>query len=322
MRRGFHGLVIEDGVIDEAHPLAAFFAHFPPDESDAKPTLTLSVRRQRRLPRHDLRAPLFFHGVVQVSASASGFLAEAPDLQVQLSRDARQLELIVRSQNNTNPPYAAGIVHVMLLFALRFHGLFDLHAGAALVARGDGLRPATVLVVGESGSGKTTTTLALGQRLGVLGDDRLLVREPDPRQLLAYPRALHLGDITRDLFPELDARMVLGESKREAEIPPGRLVLAAPAASALILPQITSSPTTQISPATQGEVYGALLEASAIAFVESVPGRDANLVCLKSLAEIPSFHLALGQDARNTSEPIRRLVGEKLAQLTRTAGSW
>jgi hypothetical protein len=313
MRREFHGVVVEDGVHDATHPLATFFAHFPPFEGTDKPHITLSVRRQRRLPRHDLRAPLFFHGVVQVSASAFGFLAEAPDLQVQLSRDARELQLIVRGHDN--PPYAAGIVHVMLLFALRFHGFFDLHAGGALVGRGEGVAPATVLVVGESGSGKTTTTLALGQRLGVLGDDRLLVREPAPLVLLAYPRAVHLGDITRDLFPELDARVVFGESKREAEIPQGRLVLSAGRASLLLLPKITSATATTLSAASQADAYGALLEASAIAFVESVPGRDANLACLQCLSSVPAFHLHLGHDARNTCEPIRRLVGEALQKV-------
>ena len=168
MKRVFHGLVIEDGAGELAHPLAAFFAHFPEADVDARPDLTLSVRRLKRLPRNDLRAPLFFHGVVQVSASAGGFLAEAPNLQVQLSRDARTLELFQKGEQE--PPFAAGIVHVMLLFALRFFGIFDLHAGAAQLRIAGTEDPVTVLVVGESGAGKTTTTLALAERSGLLGE--------------------------------------------------------------------------------------------------------------------------------------------------------
>lgn len=312
MRRNFHGVTIEDGVDDDAHPLAPFFRYFPAAGDDGTPPqLTVQLHRLRRLPRRDLRAPLFFHGVVQVSASACGFLAEAPELQVQLSRDARLIELFVRGDDN--PPYAAGIAHVMLLFALRFHGFFDLHAGGAAVSRGADALPATVLVVGESGSGKTTTTLALAQRLGLLGDDRLLLREERPLDLLGYPRALHLGDITRDLFPDLDSYRVPGEPKREAAIPEGRLLLSASPACVVILPKIGGAATSTLSPASAADSYGALLEASAIAFVDGVPGRDANLSCLKALSELPAFHLRLGHDARNTSEPIRRLVTDAIA---------
>lgn len=303
MKRVFHGLVIEDGTGEIPHPLASFFAHFPEADADARVDLTLSVRRQKRLPCNDLRAPMFFHGVVQVSASAGGFLAEAPNLQVQLSRDARTLDLF--EKGDQEPPFAAGITHVMLLFALRFFGIFDLHAGSAQLSFRDERDPATLLVLGESGAGKTTTTLALAQGTAILGDDRILVRDRDPLTLLAYPRALHLGDITHDLFPELESRVVAGEPKREAHLPRGRVTLSAGPVRALILPRITRNATTVARPASQGDAYGALLEASAIAFVETVPGRDANLACIRALSEIPAFHLDLGHDARNNA---RRLV--------------
>ena len=312
MKRVFHGLVIEDGGGDVPHPLAAFFDHFPAADVDARVDLTLSVRRLNRLPRNDLRAPLFFHGVVQVSASAGGFLAEAPSLQVQLSRDARTLELF--EKGDQEPPFAAGIVHVTLLFALRFFGIFDLHAGAAKLRLREGDEPSTILVLGESGAGKTTTTLALAERSGLLGDDRILVRDRDPLTLLAYPRALHVGDITRDLFPELDSRVVPGEPKREAQVPLGRVILSAGPVGAIVLPRITRNPTTSARPATQGEAYGALLESSAIAFVETVPGRDANLACLKALSETPAYHLELGHDARNSARRICQVLTETIGR--------
>ncbi len=313
MKRVFHGLVIEDGAGEIPHPLAAFFTHFPEADADARVDLTLSVKRLKRLPRNDLRAPLFFHGVVQVSASASGFLAEAPSLQVQLSRDARTLELF--EKGDQEHPFAAGIVHVMLLFALRFFGIFDLHAGAAELGVGGARGATTVLVLGESGAGKTTTTLAIAQHAGFLGDDRVLVRDRDPATLLAYPRALHLGDITRDLFPELASKVVPGEPKREAQVPAGRVLLSAGPARAIVLPRITRNATTTVRPATQGDAYGALLEASAIAFVETVPGRDANLACLKALSETPAFHLDLGHDARNSARRIADVVNAAIGGL-------
>jgi hypothetical protein len=313
MRRDFHGIVIEDGAGSLPHPLAAFFAHFPAAAPYARVDLTFRLRRQRFLPRHDLRVPIFFHGVVQVSASAGGFLAEAPSLQVLLSRDARTLELIERG--DTEPPYAAGILHVMLLFALRFFGLYDLHAGGSALRPSPDAEAIPLLVVGGSGAGKTTTTLALAERAPLLGDDRILVRETDPLGMLAYPRALHLGDITRDLFPDLESRVVKGEPKREAEIPEGRLALSLGPIGAVVLPHITSLPHTQIRPAVQADTYGALLEASAIAFVQGVPGRDANRSCLSAIADIPAFHLDLGHDARNSARRVRDVLAEALSSL-------
>lgn len=313
MKRVFHGLVIEDGAGEIPHPLAAFFAHFPEADADARVDLAFSVKRLKRLPRNDLRAPIFFHGVVQVSASAGGFLAEAPSLQVQLSRDARTLELF--EKGDREPPFAAGIVHVMLLFTLHFFGIFDLHAGAARLVAGQRESPLTVLVLGESGAGKTTTTLALSQVAGFLGDDRVLVHDRDPLTLLAYPRALHVGDITRDLFPELSSRIVAGEPKREALVPAARVVLSSGPTRAILLPRITRNATTTARAATQGDAYGALLEASAIAFVETVPGRDANLACLKALSEVPAFHVDLGHDARNSARRLADVVTDALGGL-------
>ena len=304
MKRGFHGLVVEDGTEDEAHPLAPFFRWFPLVERGAAAALSLAMARRERLPEIAVRAPLFFHGVVQVSATADGYVAEAPRLQVTISGGATRLRLVIEGEGT--PPYAAGIVHVALLFALRFHGLYDLHAGAAV------FEGQTVLVVGDSGAGKTTTTLALalpGGRLGgLLGDDRVLVREDDPLTLLAYPRSLHLGPTTRGLFPELPAWPVAGEAKAEAEIPTGTLTLAGAAVAAILLPHITDAEETSVTRATAADAFGQLLVSAAIAFVDGVPGRDAHLACLQRLATIPAYHLALGQDARVSPSVIAATV--------------
>ena len=188
----------------------------------------------------------------------------------------------------------------------RLTGHFHLHAGAL----DDG--QSLWLVAGDSGRGKTTTTLALrGPGVRLATDDVVYLRwRGGVVEAQARPRPLHVGLVTRELFPELQATDAPQTRAGKAVM---ALVQKAPASSAwqavagLIFPEIDTEGRSRAAPLTTS--FDRLLVASAMVTWRGLPNGQAHLDALGWLSQRPALAVVLGVDARADSTPITAAVG-------------
>lgn len=307
MKSSVHGVVIEhtSDLVDD--PMAGFFSAF--GVSDDPPTMSMRVSRTVALPARPAKRPVYFLGAVQVSRDDDGWSLFDGDTRVDVARDGSRIDATVGG--GEVPPLVGGILHAALLLALRLVGFFEMHAAG--VVFGD----ASALLIGDAGVGKTTALFSCVQHdARFLSDDRVLFR--DATRLLAYPREAHLSEATIAALPTLAGVTLHGPSmhqKRRGDVRavlPDRYVASAPWPRALVFPELVAG-VTSVAPVSAADALGRLIEASALAAVEEVPGGRMNLVKLGAMADaVPGFALRLGRDALDrpalVADAIRTLV--------------
>jgi len=191
-----------------------------------------------------------------------------------------------------------GVVATALSARIRGEA-FHVHAGAVPAAGG------VVLVAGDSGAGKTTASLALAGAEGPLGDDVCFVRvDGDSVVARVSARPLHVGDVTRAMFPALELLddTVTRAGKRRAQVPV--IEGAGPTTwwpvVGLVFPSIdrTEGSRSHASRWTAAISLARLFLASAMVTWPEVPHAQAHFDALGRLARVPAFGLVMGADAR------------------------
>ena len=223
----------------------------------------------------------------------------------------------------TNPREAGPHLFVpALVLALRWHGLFHLHAGAVVAPDGRG-----ILIPGNSGAGKSTLVIALVEAgSGYMGDDgAFLSARNGGGSVVGMPRLFHVAPRTAAAFPRIASllgKRLEGADKRRLEPGtawPGRERRSMERPAALLLPRLTGEAVTVVERASCAEAMGVLVEASPLALEPRLPGAERHLEVIRGLAEeTPAWHVGLGRDLlespRRTVERILRETGSDAAR--------
>jgi hypothetical protein len=219
----------------------------------------------------------------------------------------------------TSSPAAGGSVEVVVAaLSARVRGEgFHLHAGAVCVPGG------LALVAGDSGAGKTTTCLAL-QVFGQMEADDVCFLRRIGDDVVARPwrRPLHVGEVTRAMFPSL--RLLEAPLTRAGKWQ--ALLRDSPAArsgviedvdgaardataelgvpmtvQALVFPSIDRAPQSRTRAAALAptQALERLMVASAMVLWPGVPHAHAHLEVLGRLTSRPAFAVTLGHDAHH-----------------------
>ena len=208
--------------------------------------------------------------------------------------------------------FAHVLLLVSLVLALRWRGLFHLHAGALVTPGGCG-----VLVAGGTGAGKSTLTLALLEAgCSYLGDDAVfLATAPGAPAVLGLPRSFHVAPRTADAFPRiaplLGSPLPAGQKRRldPRAAWPGRERSSMGLPSAILLPSVVGGPTTSVEPLPSAEALGALIESSAYVVVGEFPRGREHLRVLRRIADAAAAsRIGLGRDLLERPSEVGRRV--------------
>ncbi|MGH9048211.1 MAG: serine kinase [Acidimicrobiia bacterium] len=238
-----------------------------------------------------------FHTVFQVAARLLTVLDRERRLALCWTPDAGDLPM----------PERAAPLRRLLQAWTADRGTLLVHGGA--VGRPDG----GVLVVGQGGAGKSTTALAcLRSPLLYAADDYCLL-DPGPRPWVHSLYCTGKTDVSGLARLPFLAPMVSNRDRRSDEKAlcslhdhvPGALTTAFPL-RAVLVPRLTSQPTTTVAPSSPG----AMLRALAPTTVLLSPQTAARV--LPALADlsrrIPVYELAIGEDASTIPAAIAHLL--------------
>ncbi len=217
-------------------------------------------------------------------------------------RDAREAVVHVADSGSVPDWMDRAPFRTILTWWAADRGFVLLHASA--VAWRDG----AVVLAGGTGAGKSTTALAcLAAGLDLLGDDACLVGlDPAPQVWSVYKRAKLEPDAARWL-PSLDA-LAVERRPDQTHIDPGAHHRHQAPLRAVLLPRVTSAPTTRVTPVKRTDamrILGSttLLEGGAMA-------REA-LATLTALArDVPCLRLELGTDLEGVADTVRTVIEE------------
>jgi len=206
------------------------------------------------------------------------------------------------------PYYESGApLQTILHWWLADHGHQLIHAGAIGTPKGG------VVLAGKSESGKSTTALAcLNTDLVYVSDDYcLLASEPDPYVHSLYSSGkLNPQDVYR--FPHLKPA-ISNQDRFETEKAlfffnpffPEKISSGFPL-QAILLPKVTSSEKTTLSPVSRSVALKAL--APSTIFQLSGAGRSAFQTIVKCVRQVPCYILELGSDISEIPETIQKLL--------------
>lgn len=295
-----HGVRVSlDG--EAAEQGRALLAGFPA-APDGAADLAIVLRRVPAPVEADPGArPVFFHGRVRASERGGAISLRDGASALAVSPDGARIDGRVHAASLADGGHAFAQVTLLLAFvvALRRHGLFHAHA-AALVAP-DGTR---LLLPGGGGAGKTTLALALLE-LGCewLGDDAVFLAAGARRpEVLAFPRPFHVAERSARAFPRTAPHLGAATPNGKRWVDPAsayprrqRHSMAAP--DVLLFPEVSGAPVTSVEPWSCAEAAGALIEASALVVVDTMPAVPAQLEALRDVADgARSFRVRLGLD--------------------------
>lgn len=285
-------------------------------EASSPPTLTVELSAEtkpRGVPPGS--EPVFFHGLTRVFRTPRGLaLEDAGASLLELSNDGRRITgSVTPASLDDEYSFTHATLFIALVLALRHHGLFHLHAGAATL--GDRV----VLIPGASGNGKSSTTMALvaaGWRFA--GDDAVLLQlvPGGGARILAVPKVFHLDD--RSFGPFQDLGLTLGPAYRsnhqKRSLDPttvfgAQFRMEAPAPTQLLFPIVRDKEQTSIAELPQAEAFGSLVESAPLFLFEGLARAEDQRAMLAEIATNARAHvLELGRDALRDRSIIPRLV--------------
>lgn len=300
MRRVLHGvrLAVAPGLsVDLCRALLDALA--PGDPADpADVTISISAS-ERPVPADAGGRPIFFHGLLRGRDVGGAVRITDGTSAVEISADGRAISGLVHVSGAGERTFDHVLLAVAVAVALRSHGLYHVHA-ATLVAPGG----AVVLVPGAGGAGKTTLALALAERGFVAWGDDLcfLTRRGGAPAVVPVPRAFHVATRTAEAFPRLAAALgaPVPSGKRALDLRgtlPARRPPSLPLPATLLFPAVADGPRTAITPRTPEAAFDALLDSSALAVVDAMPGAAEHVALLGDVVRgARALDVALGED--------------------------
>lgn len=267
--------------------------------------LTLSARRiHARAPSPSERGavPVLYQASTRCFARDGELLLWDGASELRVSADGRSIEADVHDASLEVPfRFHAVTVRMALFLALRAHGLFHMHAGAARDASGR-----TWLVPGESGAGKSTLSLALfATGAEWLSDDAVLVRAVENDvEVCAWTRFLQVTAATADAYPALRSSCVPCPegSGRDWRIDPRhafprRGLQTARGPFVIVFPAVGEGERSHLTPLSRAEALGRAMHAAAWVATDAHPQREAQLAALAGLVDrARSFELVGGRE--------------------------
>jgi hypothetical protein len=301
IRLGFHQLSLSvEGEVRAVAAAEELLGWLPRATGAGPAELRLVLRASPARPR-PAGPRLLYHGIVDVHGDGPDLLLWDGSSLARVAAGGQHIDVEV-AEASLRDGYL--FAHVLLLFALvlalRWHGLFHLHAGALQAP--DGRR---LLVSGAAGAGKSTLTLALVEAgCAYLGDDAVfLAAHGEGLAVLALPRPFHVAPRTASAFPRLlpllGTTLPAGEKRRldPRAAWPGRDRASLDGVDFLLLPAVAEAEVTSATPISAAEGMVALIESSALLVVDRLPGAAAQLELLRRCADqARSVALGLGRD--------------------------
>ena len=203
MRLCFHRMVLTvEGDARLVAAAAELLGALPIDDSARTPDLRVVLRASPSLPR-PAGPRRFYHGIVDCHGEGEELTVWDGHSRARIAAAGGLVELDVADQSLRDGHFFAHVLLLIaLVLALRWHGLFHLHAGALVAPDGRG-----ILVAGPAGAGKSTLTLALLEAgCAYLGDDAVfLSARCGDEAVLALPRPFHVAPRTATAFPRIGA---------------------------------------------------------------------------------------------------------------------
>ena len=301
MRLRFHGMSLQvEGDARAVLAAVELLGALPPDDAPGPPDLRLLLRKSPPLPRPTGPRRLH-HGILDCHADADDLVLWDGHSLARVAAGGALVEVDVAEESlRDGYVFAHVLLLVSLVLALRWRGLFHLHAGALVAPDGRG-----ILVAGGTGAGKSTLTLALVEAgCAYLGDDAVFLSARDgDTAVLALPRPFHVSPGTAAAFPRVGAllsdRLPTGEKRRlDPRLAwPGRERSSMAPPSVLLLPHVSGSPTTVVEPLSSAEAMGALIESSTHVVVDGLPGAAEHLDVLRRVSDgLEAFRVGSGTD--------------------------
>lgn len=318
MRLDFHGTVLAvEGDERSMAAAAELLGALPTAGGSGDPDLRVVLRPGPARPR-PAGPRVLYHGVVDCHADGDDLLLWDGHSTARIAAGGARVEVDVAGGSlRDGYLFAHVLLFISLVLALRWRGVFHLHAGALVAPDGSG-----ILVAGHAGAGKSTLTLALLEAgCASLGDDAVfLSSRPGDPAVLAFPRPFHVAPRTVEAFPRiaalLDDFLPSGEKRRldPRRAWPGRHRATMDRPSALLLPCITGAAATTVEPVGPAEALGELVESSTFVVVDGLPGSREHLAMLTRVADdSPAWKVALGRDV--LSRPVE-VAAAILARVT------
>lgn len=256
---------------------------------------------------------IFYHGLTRVYRHGDDlYLIDEGSSILRLPSDGRTIEgRITALSLKDEYSFTHATLFIALVLALRHRRLFHLHAGAVENAG------RVILIPGASGNGKSSTTMALvAAGWSYVGDDAVLLRAADPIEILAVPKLFHLDDRSFGAFADIG--LELGPSYRSnhqkrsldpSSVFGAQLRTRAPAPTHLLFPTVRDRDRTAITPISQAEAFGALVESAPLFMFDGLANRGVQQGMLAAMATSSvAFQLDLGRDALSDRSVIPRLI--------------
>lgn len=301
MRLRFHGLGLSvEGDPRAVAAAAALLERVPAAGEEPVTDLRVVLRRSPAQGRPS-GARAFYHGIVDCHAEDGALVLSDGFSRSRVAKGGALVEVDVADASLADGYlFAHVLLFISIVLALRWRGLYHLHAGAVVAPGGEG-----VLVAGHGGSGKSTLTLALLEvGCAHLGDDAVFLRaDGNGVRVLAMPRPFHVAPRTAAAFPRVAALLTdllpAGEKRRldPRAAWPGRERETTDAPRTLLFPRITGAAETVVERVSSAEALGELVESSTLVVVDGLPGRDEHLEILRRVADgAEAFAVGLGRD--------------------------
>jgi hypothetical protein len=249
------------------------------------PVASRAIMRLRRaaVERDDAAVPLLFHADTQVylEREAHAYFVESPDARLRVDREGN-IDVAIEPTHDA-VQFVAVALSLALALALRQVGLFHLH-GALIDLAGRG-----VLLCAPGGGGKSTTLLSLVAAGGVPWcDDVVYCGVLDDRgpRATGLSRPLHVSAQTWRSFADLLDGAPPRATGREAMTlrRPYHAPSSPTAIDAVVAIEIFDADHTEFEAVSSAECLGVLLEASAWAALDEMPGAAAHLEVLGAVA--------------------------------------
>jgi len=318
MRLLLHALSLEvEGDGPTLAAAAELLGALPVDAAPGEPALRLVLRRGPARSRPP-GPRVLYHGIVDCHADGDALVLWDGHSTARIAAGGARIEVDVADGSlRDGYLFAHVLLFISLVLALRWRGIFHLHAGAMIAPDGSG-----ILVSGHAGAGKSTLTLALLEAgCDPLGDDAVfLSSRPGDPAVLAFPRPFHVAPCTAEAFPRiaplLDDFLPSGEKRRldPRRAWPGQERATMGLPSTLLLPSITGAAATVVEPVGPAEALGELVESSTFVVVDGLPGGREHLAALARIAdEARAWKVGMGRDV--LSRPVE-VAASILARVT------